>query len=130
MSRQIAIMPSHLASKKTVAAVAAVVLIIAATAMLRSEESPDPRLCFVLREGDVSTHLVIEDGKPNGSMTVVERRGGIDVEPPTTGPGDLEGNAFTLADGTRLEFDEARLVWPEGSLLAGSVFVASDCPAL
>lgn len=85
--------------------------------------------CFVLREGDVSTWLVIESGEPNASMTVIERKAGVDVEPPNTGPGTLETNAMILVDGTRLAFDDAQLVWPEGSLLAGSVFVATACPA-
>ena len=85
--------------------------------------------CFVLKEGTVSTYLVIEDGTPNASMTVIERENGKDVVPPSTGPGTLEENAITLVDGTRLEFNDTQLVWPEGSLLAGSVFTASDCPA-
>lgn len=84
--------------------------------------------CFVLHEGDVSTWLVIESGEPNASMTVIERKAGVDVEPPSTGPATLEPGALLLVDGTRLAFDDKRLVWPEGSLLAGSVFLASECP--
>ncbi len=84
--------------------------------------------CFVLREGELSTWLVIESGEPNASMTVIERRAGVDVEPPSTGPATLEADALVLVDGTRLAFDDAQLVWPEGSLLAGSVFVAAECP--
>ncbi len=85
-------------------------------------------LCFVLNEDTVSTYIILEDGEPNGSMTIIERKNGENIEPPSTGPGNLEKNAFVLADGTSLEFDSAQLVWPDGSLLAGSVFISSECP--
>ena len=92
------------------------------------QDNDAQKLCFVLEEGDVNTYLVIEDGEPNASITVIERRNGEDIEPPMTGPGTLEESAVVLVDGTRLEFNDTELVWPVGSLLAGSVFVASDCP--
>ncbi len=87
------------------------------------------KLCFVLEEGDVRTYVVIEDGSPNASITILEQQNGKDIVPPSTGPGTLEKNAVVLVDGTTLAFDDEKLTWPEGSLLAGTVFDAVDCDA-
>jgi hypothetical protein len=83
--------------------------------------------CFELREGDVVTTLVVEDAQ-GGRVTVYERKAGADVAPPQTTLGRLEEGAFIYADGTRLSFDDAKLTWPEGSLLPGVVFTACPCP--
>lgn len=111
------------------AGVVVVVFVVSVFLVQLMQNNNAMQRCFVLKEGAVSTYLVIEDGTPNASMTVIERENGKDVVPPSTGPGTLEENAITLVDGTRLEFNDTQLVWPEGSLLAGSVFTASDCPA-
>ncbi len=85
--------------------------------------------CFVLEQNGIQTYVAIEDTSPNASITILERRDGKDIEPPSTGPGTLEDGAVVLVDGTRLVFDSTQLVWPEGSLLAGSVFVTTPCPS-
>ena len=106
-------------------------VLVGSTALFiqRFQNTAPVQRCYVLREGEVETHLVFEDGKSDTPVTVIERRNGKDVEPPSTGPGRVEGNTLTLVDGTSLDFDDTQLVWPEGSLLAGSVFVSSECPA-
>ncbi len=121
---------SHTMRNGLVFAGVVVVLFVVSVVLVQFMQNDNAmKRCFVLVEGAVSTHLVIEDGTPNASMTVIERKNGKDVVPPSTGPGTLEENAMTLVDGTRLEFNDTQLVWPEGSLLAGSVFTASECPA-
>lgn len=92
------------------------------------KKSSAERLCFVLNEGKTDTYIIIEDSRPNALITIVERRDDKDVEPPSTGPGTLEKDAVVLVDGTRLLFNETRLIWPNGSLLAGSEFLTTDCP--
>ena len=121
---------SHAARNGFILAGVVVVVFVVSVFLVQLMQNNDTmQRCFVLKEGTVSTYLVIEDGTPNASMTVIERENGKDVVPQSTGPGTLEENAITLVDGTRLEFNDTQLVWPEGSLLAGSVFTASDCPA-
>jgi hypothetical protein len=84
--------------------------------------------CYELVEGDVVTTLVLDGAGDNGTITVYERKAGVDVEPPQTTPGRLGEGSFTYADGTTLQFDAGALRWPEKSLLPGVVFKACASP--
>lgn len=103
-------------------------LVILVVVFQRMQSASASKLCFVLEEGPKSTYIAIEYGSPNASVTILERKNGKDIEPPSTAPATLEKKAVVLVDGTTLIFDDKKLTWPEGSLLAGTVFNAVGCP--
>ncbi len=87
-------------------------------------------LAYVLVEGEVETTLVIQPGEPTATITVYERRGGVDVVPPESSVGRMVDGDFVYPDGTRLSLTADTLTWPEKSLLPGVVFVACPLPAV
>ena len=84
--------------------------------------------CYELVEGDVVTTLVLDGAGDKGTITVYERKAGVDVEPPQTTPGRRGDPSGTYPDGTTLQFDARTLRWPEKSLLPGVVFTACASP--
>jgi len=65
-------------------------LVILVVVFQRMQSASASKLCFVLEEGPKSTYIAIEYGSPNASVTILERKNGKDIEPPSTAPATLE----------------------------------------
>jgi hypothetical protein len=80
--------------------------------------------CYEVVDGAERTLVVIEDGSPQASVTILDADGGN----PQKTLGRLEAGAFVYADGTRLHFDAESVRGSAGSLLDGVVGKACPCP--
>ena len=80
--------------------------------------------CYEVVDGNERTLIVIEEGSPQASVTIMDKGGGNAQKT----LGRLEPGAFVYADGTRLLFDAETVRGSKGSLLDGIEGKATTCP--